>query len=89
MKIKTGWIYMKIYNIEDLEYDDDDQPNIIYSIHFASSIEKCINFLKRALEDQNSGIEETSIIQITEEELDEYFGEINRIGRKTVSEWIK
>lgn len=72
---------MKIYDIEDSEFDDN--------VHFASSFEKCIEFLKLAIDDKNSGINEKSIIRITKVEVDAYFGEVEYIGRKKASEWLK
>jgi hypothetical protein len=57
-------------------YDD------IYEIHYTSSREKCIEFIKQALEDAKSGIEDTTILRITKAEIDKYFGGYEIIDEK-------
>jgi len=62
--------------IAGYNYDD------VYELFYASSHEKCIEFIKQVLKDAESGIEDTSILRITKAEIDKYFGEYQIIDEK-------
>ena len=74
---------MNIYIIsivDDLDY---------YEIHYCTSWEKVIDFLRRAIEDEKSGIDENTIVDISVDILDEYFSnESKSIDRKCVKEFL-
>ena len=56
-------------------------------VHYASSLEKCMEFLVTAHLDQE--LELDSLIQISTDVVDEYFSPFSIIDRKTLGEWIK
>jgi hypothetical protein len=67
---------------EDCEVD-------VCELHYASSYANCINFIKRALADENSGVERDTVIRICECQLDEYFGEFKTQEEKPASEYLE
>lgn len=78
---------MKVYIVETVK--DFGTPGYDFGlVNIASSFENAILFLKKAVEDSNSGIEINDEIQITEETLDEYFGDVKVVDRLPVQAWI-
>lgn len=78
---------MKVYIVETVE--DLGSPGYdINLVNISSTFENAILFLKKAIEDSNSGIEINDEIQITEETLDEYFGDVKVVDRLPVQAWI-
>lgn len=78
MVLNQVFVVEMLYKYSDSEYD---------VIGVFSSFENAITFIKKALEDENSGIGKDSIIQITIEKLDSYF-EFEFVNRLTAKEWI-
>jgi hypothetical protein len=76
----------KIYIVSLIELPDSFHD--MYELHYASSYKKCIEFIERALSDENSGVENDSIITICECELDEYFGEMKFYEEKPAIEYL-
>lgn len=78
---------MKVYIVETVE--DLGSPGYDFNlVNISSSFENAILFLKKAVEDYNSGIEIDDEIQITEETVDEYFDGMKLIDRLPVEAWI-
>lgn len=78
---------MKVYIVETVE--DLGSPGYdINLVNISSTFENAILFLKKAIEDSNSGIEIDDEIQITEETVDEYFGGMRFIDRLPAMSWI-
>lgn len=79
---------MKLYLVEFFE--NFEYPIVdITLMNISSSFENVICFLKKAIEDTNSGIKLESEIQISTDVLDSYFGTVSTIGRMTVQEWFE
>lgn len=84
---------MKIYIVAQIT--QSNRPNtlpyfdevLVFNIHYASSLEKCMEFLIQAYLSGKFELDEE--IQITTDVLDEYFKSIEFCGRKTLGEWIK
>lgn len=78
---------MKVYVVETVK--DLGSPGYdINLVNISSTFENAIFFLKKAIEDLNSGIEIDDEIQITEETVDEYFDGMRSIDRLPVEAWI-
>lgn len=78
---------MKVYIVETVK--DFGSPGYdINLVNISSAFENAILFLKKAVEDSNSGIEINDEIQITEETVDEYFGNVKVVDRLPVQAWI-
>jgi len=58
------------------------------SIHHASSWQGVLDFLQKAVDDPNSGIEHDSIIDVVEETVDAYFEGMTWLARKAAHEYI-
>ena len=83
---------MKIYIVSEIETTDN--PNIRYSLdifplHYASTYDNVIQFLRRALEDSNSGLEDDTVIDVAISKIDEYFYHEQCIERKPLREYLK
>ena len=78
---------MKVYVVETVE--DLGSPGYdINLVNISSTFENAILFLKKVVEDSNSGIEIDDEIQITEETVDEYFGGVKVVDRLPVQAWM-
>ena len=76
-----------IYTVESI---DTTQETFDFSLlSLCSSMQSAIKFIKSAIEDENSRVESYTIIQITKESIDEYFGETKFIGRMDAEEWTR
>jgi hypothetical protein len=75
-----------MYIVSAIEYPDTFHD--IIELHYASSYANCINFIKQALADENSGVKNDTVITICECELDVYFGEIKFYEEKPASEYL-
>lgn len=75
-----------MYIVSAIEYPDTFHD--IIELHYASSYANCINFIKQALADENSGVENDTIITIHECDLDKYFSEIKLHDEKPASEYL-
>ena len=80
----------KVYLVETVEVGFGNNPSYhdFNLVNISYSYEKAIEFIKTALADDNSGIEDDDMIQITTELIDEYFGASKFVGRHSAKEWI-
>ena len=79
---------MKIYIVKSVR-NLDFYPDYI-ELHYCTSYEKAIEFLRFAIKDATSGVDEDTIIDISVGILDEYFSpEAKSVERKTVKEFLE
>jgi len=57
-------------------------------IFVGSTFEKAKDFIRRSIEEENSGIDSNTLFQITEEVIDSYFGDI-KTDWKTAAGWLR
>lgn len=75
---------MKIYVISIFDISH------FIEVHYCTSYEKAIEFILHALKDNNSGVEEYTLIDISVDILDEYFSkEAKSLERKYGQEFLK
>jgi len=79
---------MKIFIVSDVNTFDTYWTDVI-ELHYASSLEKVMEFLQAALDDRNSGLHEGSEIDISVDYVDEYFHKgAGSLERKTLKEFL-
>lgn len=77
----------KIYTVYVVDFPDTFRDSC--EVHWASSRKKCIEFIKRALTDKNSGIQDDTVIFIAKVTLDGYFSQIETEEEKRAIEYVE
>lgn len=80
---------MKIYIVSIVNTFDIYHIDIL-PVHYTSSFDSVINFLKRAIEDVNSGIFEHTEIDVSVDYIDHYFHSgAKSVDRKTAKRFLE
>lgn len=81
---------MKVYSVNEVIVEEFGEIAVdICCLHIASSLENAMGFIKEAVEDESSGIEKDTILQVDVENVDSYFSmEDKSLGRKSAESWL-
>ena len=78
----------RVYMVVQRQYIDKADMVDLDVLGVFSSKRKSVEFIRLALDDDNSGIEQDTLLDIWIENVDEYFGDVEIIDTRDASDWV-